>query len=339
MIIDVQHHALPRKVFEKFHDPSLPPKPIAIRYDSMFTFAPRLCDLDEHVQMMDDGGVDMALLSVSQFGNIMGKEICREINEEFAEEIARFPGRFAISGCFPQDDPDAAVEEIEYLVKELKYPAVSMITSITPEITLSNKEYMWPIYEKIAELDIPVFVHPNIKPFGAEPECTIAASLSRGYDGAKAAMRLIYDVLPAFPNIKFVLPHFGGALLALKGRALNFYQPPAELGLPPVKEKYRNLSKSPLESAELGHDKAFNDVFDKLYIDGAGSAGWPPITEMAFRCVKHDHLLWATDYPYETHEGRDFRYYIDSLDQMDISEEDKKAFLGGNAARLLKLEK
>jgi predicted TIM-barrel fold metal-dependent hydrolase len=98
------------------------------------------------------------------------------------------------------------------------------------------------------------------------------------------------------------------------------------------------LAKTPLELEELGYDKAFNDVFDKLYIDGAGSGGWTHITEMALRTVKPDKLIWGTDYPYEIHAGRDIKYYLDTLNNMDISEENKKAFLGGNVAKLIKLK-
>lgn len=337
MIIDAHHHAVPMSVYKKYHDPALPPKKMFFK-DTMFTFSPSLCKLEDTLRYMDEAGVDMALLSVAQFANVMGREVCREVNEGMANEVARHPGRFLATAVFPQDDPKAAVEEIEYAVKVLKFPAVSMLTSLTPEITINSKDYTFPIYAKIQELGVPVFFHPNIKPFGSETECTISASVARGVDSAKTCLRLIYDVLPAFPDIQFVLPHFGGATLALKGRMQAFYEPPESLGLPPVREQYRNLAKTPLESEELGHTKAFNDMFDKLYIDGAGSGGWPPITEMAFRTVRHDHLLWGTDYPYEIHEPRDMRYYIDSVQNMVIPEASKKGFLGENLARLLRME-
>ena len=43
------------------------------------------------------------------------------------------------------------------------------------------------------------------------------------------------------------------------------------------------------------------------------------------------------DYPFEIHNGRDLKYYIDTLDQIAAPEEDKKNFLGDNAAKLLHL--
>jgi predicted TIM-barrel fold metal-dependent hydrolase len=38
------------------------------------------------------------------------------------------------------------------------------------------------------------------------------------------------------------------------------------------------------------------------------------------------------------HEGRDFKYYLDTLEQLPITEQQKKDFLGGNLARLLGLK-
>ena len=77
------------------------------------------------------------------------------------------------------------------------------------------------------------------------------------------------------------------------------------LDVKPIDPMKRTLAKTPLENEELGYGKVFDDLFGKLYFDGAGSGGWPGITEHAFRVVKHDHLLWGTDYPFEIHAGRD----------------------------------
>ena len=44
--------------------------------------------------------------------------------------------------------------------------------------------------------------------------------------------------------------------------------------------------------------------------------------------VKHDHLLWGTDYPFEIHAGRDLNYYINTLKDIDVPEESMRGFLG-----------
>jgi predicted TIM-barrel fold metal-dependent hydrolase len=293
--------------------------------------------IDERIEAMDYAGVDKTILTMAQFGNIAGYEFCRQINEAYAELMVTHGDRFLMAGCVPVEDTEKAVAEIDYQIKELKFCGIGLLSSHSADLTMSTKDVMFPIFEKCIELDIPIFMHPHLKPYGQELECTINRSVGRGIDTMKAALRIIYDVFPTFPTLKVVLPHFGGALLAMKGRIMNFFEPPAELGLAD-NPQYKELAKTPLELQELGYVEAFDNLFDKLYIDGAGSGGWEPITEMAFRTVKHDKLIWGTDYPYEIHAGRDIKYYIDSLDNMDISKEDKKAFLGGNVAKLIKLD-
>lgn len=339
MIIDVQHHAMPLNVYTQFHDPKEPPMKYRANGND-FTFNAGLCDFDRHIRDMDEAGVDISLLSMSQFGNLMGKDICRQLNDGFKEVADRYPGRFAIAGCFPQDDVPAALAEIDHQINDLGFPGITMLTSFNQEINLSNEEYSFPIYEKAMELNIPIFLHPHLRPFGVdELDCSIAESLGREVDCARAVLRLIYDVLPKFPDLKFIIPHFGGATLATMGRMRAFFVPKNTEGLDvkPIDPMKKSLAKTPLENAELGYDKVFNSLFEKLYFDGSGSGGWPGMTEHAFNVVRHDRILWATDYPFEIHAGRDLKYYIDSVNSMDYPEEDKKAFLGDNAAELLGL--
>lgn len=336
MIIDAHHHYMPIKVYKEFADPYGESKRVVFNNND-FTFNVRLHQIETHLRDMDYAGVDMTLLTLSQW-NTGGPELCRRINEAMAEDLIKYPDRLLAAGCLAQDDPEAAVEEIEYMIKELKFHGVALLTSMGPEVNMSNKEIMWPIFKKVCELDVPIFLHPHLKPHGIELDCTINRSIGRGFDEAKAALRIMYDVYPEFPNIKIVMPHFGGCLLATKGRVNMFFEPKEDLGVP-VPQEIKPLPKTPLELEELGYKKAFDNLFDRLYFDGAGSGGWEPITKLAMMTVRHDRLIWGCDYPFEIHNGRDIKYYLDSVRNLDISEEDRKAFLGGNLLKLLKLEK
>jgi predicted TIM-barrel fold metal-dependent hydrolase len=60
--------------------------------------------------------------------------------------------------------------------------------------------------------------------------------------------------------------------------------------------------------------------------------------QMGFSVVRRDRLCFGTDYPFETHFGRDYRYYLDNVASLDVAEADKQAFLGGNMAQLLKVD-
>jgi predicted TIM-barrel fold metal-dependent hydrolase len=247
------------------------------------------------------------------------------------------PGRFRAAGSVPVADTDAALAEIDHMLKDLKLSGIALLTSQGQELTPSTREKMWPIYAKALEYDVPIFWHPHLLPYGTELDCTINRVVGRGFDVSRLVLRLIYDVLPAFPGIKMVVPHFGGGFLAHKQRAIAFFEPAEDLGVP-VPMEIKIGPKTPLETVELGYKATFDELFDRLYIDGAGSAGWAPITKLAFDVVRHDRLCFGTDYPFETHYGRDYQHYLDNLSGMNLSDADKQAFLAGNMARLLKLE-
>jgi predicted TIM-barrel fold metal-dependent hydrolase len=334
VIIDAHVHHMPLEVYKQFHDPEAPPKKCYLNGND-FTLSPRLFKTDDQLRAMDFAGVDMALLALAQW-NLAGPKICRMINEGMANHVAKYKDRFRACASIPVADKEAAIQEIDYAIQELKLSGIALLTSQSQELTPSNKEYMWPIYAKAVEYDIPVLWHPHLLPYNTETDCTINRVVGRGFDISRVILRLIYDVLPEFPTLKTIIPHYGGGFLAHKQRAIAFFEPKKDLGVP-VPPDLKPMPKSPCETEEFGYKAAFDEMFNKLYIDGAGSGGWEPITRMAFMVVRHDRLVFGTDFPFEVHNGRDLKYYLDSVRRLDVSEEDRKAFLGGNLAALLKL--
>jgi aminocarboxymuconate-semialdehyde decarboxylase len=334
VIIDAHVHHLPLDVYKLFADPALPAVRSRVQGND-FVFNARLYKVDDQLRAMDFAGIDMAVLTISQW-NVAGPKVCRQINEGVAAHLAQYGDRFKAAGSVPVADTEAAVQEIDHMIKELKLSGIALLSSQGQDLTPSNKEKMFPIYQKAVEYDVPIFWHPHLLPYNTDTECTINRSVGRGFDVSRLVLRLIYDVLPCFPTIKMVIPHFGGGFLAHKQRAIAFFEPSEDTGVA-VPPELKPLPKSPMETEEFGYKKAFDERFDRLYIDGAGSAGWEPITRMGFMAVRHDRLCFGTDYPFEVHNGRDYKWYMDNLSHLDLSEEDRKAFLGGNMAKLLKL--
>jgi predicted TIM-barrel fold metal-dependent hydrolase len=97
--------------------------------------------------------------------------------------------------------------------------------------------------------------------------------------------------------------------------------------------------KTPRELDELGLDKAFDAIFDKIYFDMAGAgAGWLPSITSAMATIRADRICWGTDYPYDIHEARDVKNFADVIKQLDISEQDKRLVLSENVKRLFKVK-
>jgi predicted TIM-barrel fold metal-dependent hydrolase len=143
----------------------------------------------------------------------------------------------------------------------------------------------------------------------------------------------MYGVLSRFPDLYFLIPHYGGGIPALKGRIKAWYEPEGWK----VPDKLKNMPKTPRELRVLGLDRAFEEIFGKIYFDMAGFGGWMPIAEAAIKTIRADRLCFGTDYPFEIHEAQDVKGFIKNIRHLDLSEQDKRNMLGENIKRLLKL--
>ena len=54
--------------------------------------------------------------------------------------------------------------------------------------------------------------------------------------------------------------------------------------------------------------------------------------------IRRDRVTFGTDYPYEFRDPGDTREYIANIKSLNISEEDKRNFLGENVLRLFKMK-
>ncbi len=330
MIIDVHRHYAPKELFEEFGALGRP----TWRYQDPtleFTFYHKLYEVDVQLKDMDEAGIDIAVLSLAQL-SLKGLRICRMINDSIARVVKEHPDRFI--GCIqlPLHEGKVAIEELHRgLDLGLKAPAImSSILDIT-----FDDERMFPFYEEVSRLGLPIIVHASLFPKGAESAFTIGRTLSRAYDISAAVLRIIYKVFAKWPDLKFIMPHMGGVLPMMKGRVMAFFEPPPELGIKiDYPEDIKPLPKTLNELEATGAVEEFNNLFDRLYFDTAGACGWMPAMIAATNAYRHDRIIFGTDYPMEFHTGKDKKWFIDNINSMDISKEDKEAIFSGNFLRL-----
>jgi predicted TIM-barrel fold metal-dependent hydrolase len=118
-------------------------------------------------------------------------------NEHLSEICSWYPDRFIGFAHHSPFLPDA-VERLENAVTNLGLRAYKLLAPSIEE-PIEDKR-AWPVWEKCAELDIPVLIH-----FGIQ-----------GGAGGTAWQENInplklHDVAKAFPDVNFVVPHFGCA--------------------------------------------------------------------------------------------------------------------------------
>jgi len=290
----------------------------------------RMMQIENTLRFMDDAGVDRAVLNQTIWSP-MGVDFCRMMNDGYARVAKTYPDRFIPCAHLPLGGKSDILDELDRCVTVLGFRGVAVVSS-TAEVTLDS-ESLYPLYEKVSGLDVPIVVHPSIRtPIWGGVKYEMSSTVSREYDIAKATVEVLYGVLPRFPGLKFIMPHFGGGMPNLKGRILAWFEPqgwdvPAEI---------KGHPKTPRELEQSGLDRAFDALFDRLYFDTAGFGGWMPIAESSTRVIRPDRLCFGTDYPFEIHEARDVKSFIENIKKLGVTEEEKSKILGGTILTLFK---
>jgi predicted TIM-barrel fold metal-dependent hydrolase len=281
--------------------------------------------------MMDEAGVDMAVLNQAAWSP-QGLEMCRAINDGYAEAGKKYPDRFIPCIHIPLEAGPEVLAEVDRGVNELGMKGLALVSSMSE--TRLDSETLFPIYEKISQYEIPIVIHPTLRKglWGGE-KYRMEEHVSREYDVAKATVEVLYGVLPRFSDLTFVMPHHGGGIPALKGRVAAHFEPDGW----DVPKEIKKRPKTPRELEETGLAEAFEALFGRLYFDTAGFGGWMSITEAASKTIRHDRLCFGTDYPFEIHESRDVKIFVEGIRDLDLPDQEKQNILGENAKRLFKI--
>ncbi len=326
-VIDVHHHFLPKAVFDDLKAQAGGARRLVNDRISL-TLSEDLHDVGAHLQTMDEGGVDAAILTYSGVSTL-GMATCRQLNDGFAEIQQAHQGRLYGSAHVPLTDPENAPAELERAIRDLGLVAVALPTS-DRGATLDMKE-LGPLWRKISELDKPVILHPALLPTGASTDWSMERSCSRPFDTTLAAVRIMNGVFPEFPNLKIVLPHTGGTSIFLRGRISMFFAPPE------VPNPTPDLAKTQREQRAMGIDRVFEERWAKFYFDTAGNGGWAPVIEWAAEVVTPARLVFGSDYPLESHSGATVRELVEMVGGLRLGREDKQAIAGLNATKLFRL--
>ncbi len=293
----------------------------------------RIQDIEGLLRIMEDAGVDMGVLTLAQWSHF-GFEVCRAINKGYARIGRDYSNKFILCGHVPLQSGIEVVDEIERCINEFGFKGMSLISS-TPDVSLDSPA-LWPIYEKISQLGVPIVVHPTVRfpLWGGEQKYEMRSTISREYDIAKAVVEIMYSVLKDFPDLKFLVSHYGGGMPGQKARLKAWFEP---VGWP-IPDEIKNCPKTPKELEEIGLSKAFDDIFDKLYFDMAGAgAGWTPMIKAALLTIRADRTCFGTDYPFDIHDAGGVKSFMDTVKQLDIPDLDKRLMLGENIKNLFKI--
>jgi predicted TIM-barrel fold metal-dependent hydrolase len=248
-------------------------------------------------------------------------ENCRLLNDFTAQIQKQYAGRFVGLAHIPPLEGEPALKELERAVGDLQLKGVT-ISSQSRGLSLDAEAFR-PFYDVVTRLQIPIFVHPALAPKGYDllKDYQLSVILTREFDLGVAVTRLIAGgVLERYPELEFVIAHFGGGLAGYKERI--------------ARSSYR--FKLP---------RSFGDYFERLYFDMAGFEGSPIALRCAMEGIRPERMVFATDYPQnfnnddpKTGKNVDgIREYIAEIQSLPLDARVKNDMLGGTAARLLKI--
>ncbi len=281
-----------------------------------YVFKQEYTDMDIRFKAMDAAGVSMHVLSLTSptvywAPPAFGLKLSQLWNDKCSEMVTRHPDRLIGLAAAPMHAPELAVQELERASKLPGLRGVYMATSING-VNLDEKQF-FPIYKKCEELGWPIFLHPlNTLAKERLAKYHLRNLLGNPYDTGVAAASLVFGgVMDAFPKLEVVLAHAGGAFPSLVGRMDHGAAVRKEAKLPQPPSKYIR---------RFYYDTITHN--DEILLN-------------LIRQMGADRIILGSDHPADMADARP----ADTVERLSgLSEKERALILGGNTARLLKLE-
>jgi aminocarboxymuconate-semialdehyde decarboxylase len=311
--IDVHSHCL-------FHES------LALMGDEASNVIPKTKGAQEHfiantienrLKGMDAMAIDMEVLSINPSWYRKDRDIAAQIvkinNEKLAEVCASRPDRFAAFASLSLQYPDLAVQQLETAVKKQGLKGAAIGGSVLGEDFSSERFH--PVWAKAEELGAVLFIHPQSTPPLAarfKGNGWLANTIGNPLDTTIALQHLIFEgTLDKYPGLKIIAAHGGGYLPSYAPRSDHACFVSPQNCNPDIK-----LKKKPTE------------YLNQLYFDALVFT--PEALRHLVAQVGASQIVLGTDHPIPWEEHPVDHVFATTT----LSDKDKAAILGGNAARL-----
>lgn len=272
---------------------------------------------------MQERGIDLTIFSprasfmAHHIGDFNTSATWASICNELCYRISQlFPDQFVGAAMLPQSpgvDPKSSLPEMEKCIKEYGFAGINLNPDPSgghwQEPPLSDP-YWFPIYEKMVEYQVPAMIHVSTS-------CNTCFHTTGAHylnaDTTAFMQCLTSDLFKEFPDLKFLIPHGGGAVPYHWGRFRGLAQ---EL-------------KKPLLSEHL----LKNIYFDTCVYHQPG-------IDLLTKVIPVDNILFASEMigavrgidPETGFYFDDTKRYIEN--SVQLSESDRQKIYGGNARGL-----
>jgi 4-oxalmesaconate hydratase len=274
------------------------------------------------LRLLRERGADLTIFSprASTMAHHVGDEAVSQAWSRVSNDLVKrvvdlYPQTFAAVCQLPQSPGvpiDRSIAELERCVVELGFVGCNLSPDpsgghwTAPPLTDRS---WYPFYEKMVELDVPAMVHVS---GSANPAFHATGAHYLNADTTAFMQLLQGDLFADFPDLRFVIPHGGGAVPYHWGR-------------------YRGLSdmlKQPPPAEHLMH----NVFFDTCVYHQAG-------IDLLFAVIDLDNILFGSEMvgavrgidPETGQYFDDTKRYVDALGLDDV---DRSKVFEGNARRV-----
>jgi aminocarboxymuconate-semialdehyde decarboxylase len=236
----------------------------------------------ERLKDMDAQGVDVQVLSIHTpfFGYhldaVQGRRLAREVNDEIAGIVRRWPQRFAGLATLPMQDVSAAIDELGRAMSDLGLKGAELDTQVNGEQWDEPK--FLPFFKAAEAMGAVLFFHPQPQHnflMQRTPRDGLFNSLGVILDDAIVVAILIAGgVLEACPQLRACIAHGGGPACYAMGRLDRGWQgrPEARRIPHPPSAYQRRL----FYDTVVGSEKALRFLLDEVGADRVVlGSDWP----------------------------------------------------------------
>lgn len=326
MRIDVHSHVIPKRIVDAISRNSDEfgarvrgeegAREVVHDQGYIYPLFPEFFDPEAKIEAMDRKGIDVSVISPAPPMFYYWAEVelalkaAKLVNDGVADMVAAKPDRLRGMATVPMQHPDAAVAELERVVRDHGFKAVEIGTSI--EGAQLAEERFRPVLRRAAELGVFVFAHPYYVGAKSGLEGYYLTNLiGNPLDTTVAVSNLMFSgIFDELPELKVLLAHGGGFVPYQIGRLVHGHKVRSET--------HARTRSNPRELLRRFY-------FDSLVFE-------PEALRYLVDLVGADRVAIGTDSPFDMADQQP----IETLDAVPrLSREDRHQVCCGTALRLL----
>jgi aminocarboxymuconate-semialdehyde decarboxylase len=324
--IDLHNHVLPESYLQAVREqPDLYRTRIEgegdarvfVRGKIRFDLIPEFYNADAKLESMDRRKIDIAAISPGPqtfcywMGEADAVRNVRLVNEGIARMAASRPDRLRVMATLPMRYPDAAIAELERVVKEYGCRAIEIATAVEND-ELADPKFR-PVLRRCQELKVMIFTHPNTLGGTGRLDCWYLINLiGNPLDTTIMAGKLMFSgALDELKDLRILLAHGGGFL-------------PYQIGRFQHGHSVRSDTSADTASKPL-------DMYKRFYFDAL--THHPQALRHLINMAGSERIVLGTDSPYDMGE----EHPVDQLEAVPgLTAREREDISSRTALRLLR---